>query len=188
MSSPSPSSLKLTYEDYALFPEDGRRHELVDGEHCVSPAPTLRHQTIVANLLFALRLYLRSRPAGQVFTAPADVVLSVNDTVQPDLLFISNARAAILGDKNVQGAPDLVVEIVSDTTRRMDEITKRKLYERFGVTEYWVVDPALETVKIYRRGGDLFQVPAELTLESRPTLTTPLLPGLGIPLAEIFDN
>lgn len=186
MSSPSPSSLKLTYEDYALFPEDGRRHELIDGEHCVSPAPSLRHQAIMANLLFALRLYLRSCPSGQVFTAPTDVVLSANDTVQPDVLFVSNERAGILGEKNVQGAPDLMVEILSETTRRMDEVTKRKLYERFGVAEYWVVDPALETVKIYRREGDFFQSPTTLSLEAEDALATPLLPALEIPLTDLF--
>ena len=186
MSIPSPSSLKLTYEDYALFPDDGRRHELVDGEHCVSPAPSLLHQAILGSLLFALKLYLRTQPLGQVFAAPTDVVLSKNDTVQPDLLFVSNERAAILAERNVQGAPDLVVEIMSETTRRMDEVTKRKLYERFGVAEYWVVDPALENVKVYRRQGGFFQAPAELSLESGHTLASPLLPGLGIPLADLF--
>lgn len=107
--------------------------------------------------------------------------------VQPDLLFFSTARAAAVTAQNAQGAPDLVVEILSPSSRRLDESTKLELYERAGVAEYWLVDPELETVKLYRREGDRgFAPPRELALERREELTSPLLPGLTLDLAEVF--
>jgi Uma2 family endonuclease len=185
---PSSSSLKLTYEDYEQLPDDGRRHELVGGEHFVSPAPSLRHQAILVNLVFLFKAFLQQQQqrVGRVFSAPTDVVLSASDVVQPDLLFVAHARSGILGERNVQGAPDLVVEILSESSRKLDEVTKRKLYEHHGVQEYWVVDPVIETVKVYRREGETFIRAAELSAEAGELLESPLLPGLAMPLAEIF--
>ena len=112
----------------------------------------------------------------------------VDDVVEPDLLFISNARLEVLTTKNVQGAPNLVVEIGSPSTRQRDETIKRKLYERFGVEEYWVIDPEIETVAVYRRDGESYQRVLELAVERNDTLITPLLPGLQAPLARIFKD
>jgi Uma2 family endonuclease len=184
---PSSSSLKLTYEDYELFPDDGRRHELVDGEHYVTPAPRTRHQRVSIRLSARLEMFVEQHRLGEVLEAPTDVVLSQFDVIQPDILFISHERSAILGEKNVQGAPDLLVEILSESSRKLDEITKRKLYEQHGVREYWVVDPVLETVKVYRQDeGETFVRVAELTAEARDVLETLLLPGLAISLADLF--
>lgn len=109
--------------------------------------------------------------------------------VEPDLLYISNARAAtILTDKNVVGAPDLVVEIASKSTRKRDDTIKRRLYERSGVKEYWVVDPELDRVRVYRSRDGQFQRPEELSLEAGDTLTTALLPGLELPLSRVFEG
>ena len=181
-------TLKLTYEDYLYFPEDGKRHELIDGEHYVTAAPNLKHQTSVVNLVFFFRGAVPSREAGQVWTSPVDVVLSKNDVVQPDLVFLSRDRLHLAaGGVNIQGAPDLVVEVLSPTTRRTDTITKRHLYEKYGVLEYWLVDPALDTIEIYRLTENGFRRVAELSAENEDVLTTPLLPGLVINLAEIFE-
>jgi len=179
-------ALKLTYEDYEHFPDDGKRHELIDGDHYVTPAPTRKHQYLAGRLNARLFTFVDERRLGQVYSAPFDVVLSAVDVVQPDLLFVSNERTQLLTDKNLRGAPDLVVEIGSESTRRTDETTKRKLYERFGVREYWVVDPVLETVKVYRQGDAGFVRTAELSAEAADSLETPLLPGLSLPLVEIF--
>lgn len=186
MATPNPQ-IKFTYEDYLLFPDDGKRHELIDGDHYVTPAPRTRHQIASTNLAGLLHAHLLRTKAGRVLTAPTDVVLSDLDVVQPDLLFVSAARASIITEKNIQGPPDLVIEILSETTRRTDEVIKRKQYERFGVSEYWIVDPELETVKVHRLTGQGFQRAAELAKESGDTLTTPLLPGLQLPLAAIFE-
>jgi Uma2 family endonuclease len=109
--------------------------------------------------------------------------------VEPDLLYISRERLAdVLTTANVKGAPDLVVEVASPGTRRRDETIKRRLYERFGVAVYWVIDPDVDTIRIYWREGARFARAAELALESGDTLTTPLLPALELPLVKIFDD
>jgi Uma2 family endonuclease len=181
--------VKLTYEDFVLFPDDGKRHELIDGEHYVTPSPNTKHQAISVNLAGMIWGYLQQRPIGRVFMAPLDVVFSDFDTVEPDLLYLSNARVAtVLTPKHAKGAPDLVVEIGSKGTRKRDETIKRRLYERFGVSEYWVIDPQIDTIKVYRRAGDRYKRAAELSLEDGDVLTTPLLPGLDLPLAKIFEN
>ena len=113
-------------------------------------------------------------------------MLSETDVVQPDLLFVTADRLERITEPNVQGAPDLVVEVLSPTTRRTDEVVKRKRYQLFGVREYWVVDPELDTVKVYRLGSTGFDPAVELSAESGDVLTTPLLPGLAIPLAKVF--
>jgi Uma2 family endonuclease len=117
-----------------------------------------------------------------------DVVLSDIDVVEPDLLYVSNARGAIITPAHARGAPDLVAEIASPGTRRRDETIKRRLYERDGVTEYWVVDPDIDVIRIYRRKGDAFARPTELTREAGDILTTPLLPGFALPLERIFRD
>jgi len=179
-------SVKFTYDDFLNFPDDGRRHEIIDGEHVVTPSPNTKHQSVSMNLSVAIRNYLGQHPVGAVFAAPLDVVFSDLDVVEPDLIYISRERAGVLTEQHVRGAPDLVVEILSPGTRRTDEITKRKLYERFGVAEYWVVDPELDAVKIYRRTAEGFTRVGELTAEGGDALTTPLLPGFSITLAAVF--
>lgn len=124
-----------------------------------------------------------------MFAAPFDVVFSNFDVVEPDVLFVSDERATqIMTAKNVQGAPDLVVEVGSPSTRRRDEKLKQQLYERFGVSEYWVIDPELESIKVYRAVEGRYVRTHELTLEHSDVLTTPLLPGLELPLIRIFKN
>jgi Uma2 family endonuclease len=180
-------SSHLTYEDYLLFPDDGKRHEVIDGDHYVTPAPKTKHQKVSFNLTVAMGSFVKQRGLGLVLAAPSDVILSDENVVQPDLLFVSTARASIVTEDNIHGAPDLVVEIISETTRKKDEVTKRKLYERFGVQEYWVVDPELETVKIFRRAQQGYSRAVELSKEANDILTTELLAGLNLALTEIFD-
>jgi Uma2 family endonuclease len=184
---PAVPGVKLTYDDYLLLPDDGRRHELIDGEHYVTPSPVPRHQEIALNLAVMIRNGLASNPVGRVYVAPLDVVFSEFDVVEPDLLFVASARVGeVLTDRHVRGAPDLVVEIGSPGTRKRDETVKRRLYERFGVSEYWVIDPELETVRVFRRAGEGYTKAAELRCEDDDTLTTPLMPGIELPLVAIF--
>lgn len=186
---PPASDVKLTYDDFVHFPEDGQRHELIDGEHVVTPSPNAKHQTIVINLAVLLGSHLRQHGGGRLFTAPFDVVFSDVDVVEPDLLFVSKAREHdVLTAAHVRGAPDLVVEIGSPSTRRRDETTKRRLYERFGVVDYWVVDPELDEIKVYRQVDGRYARAAELSLERGDVLTSPVFPGLGLALADVFDD
>ena len=186
---PASPGVKLTYEDYLLFPEDGKRHEIIDGEHYVTPTPVRKHQAIVANLLGLIWPYLQQHPIGRVFPAPFDVIFSENDVVEPDLLYISKERSQQIETSPwVKGAPDLVVEIGSPSTRRRDETIKRRLYERFGVQEYWIVDPDIDSIKVFRRANDRYERVGELLLETDDVLTTPLLPDLELRLATIFED
>lgn len=181
--------VKLTYEDYVLFPQDGKRHELIDGEHYVTPTPVRKHQAVAGNLHGLIWSYLQQRPIGRVFTAPFDVIFSEFDVVEPDLLYVSRERSQHIETSPwVKGAPDLAVEIESPATRKRDETIKRRLYERFSVPEYWVVDPELDTIKVLRRIDDRYKRVAELLLENDDVLTTPLLPGLDLRLAKIFED
>lgn len=185
---PETPGARLTYEDFLLLPADGLRHEIVDGKHLVSPSPNRRHQVLVGRLHFEIERFLRDHPGtGAVFLAPFDVVLTRWDVVEPDLLFVAGDQAGILTDANVQGAPALVIEVLSAGTRRTDEHDKRKLFDRCGVREYWLVDPDREVVSVFRRAaGGFFPRVAERTREGHDVLTTPLLAGLTIALSELF--
>ena len=180
-------SSQLTYEDYLQFPDDGKRHEIIEGDHYMTPAPRTKHQRISRRLLVALSGFAASRRLGEVFAAPFDVVLSDENVVQPDLLFVSAARAAVVTEDNIQGAPDLIVEILSESSRKKDEVTKRKLYERFGVQEYWIVDPELEIVKIFKLTQHGYGRASELSKETNDVLTTEFLPGFACAVSEIFE-
>ncbi len=182
---PSP---KLTYEDYVLIPEDGKRHEIIGGEHFVTAAPFVRHQDLVVRLTLHLGEFIRKHRLGRFLIAPTDVVLSPHDIFQPDLLFVSNERAPIITEKNIQGAPDLVIEILSKDSRRLDEVLKREAYERFGVREYWIFDRYRKAVKVWRWAAGERRRDIPLSASVEDILTTPLLPGLEIPLVEIFQE
>ena len=186
---PASLGVKLTYDDYLLFPDDGLRHELIDGEHYVSPTPNLRHQGISGAFHLLIATWLESHPHGRIFYAPLGVVFSLFDVVEPDLLYLSAVRAAeaAKGDY-VHVVPELVVEILSKGTRKRDETIKRQLYERAGVEEYWLVDPRADAIRVLRRRGERFGPAIELSREAGDVLTTPLLPGLEMPLARIFRD
>jgi len=188
MESPEPRGNRLTYDDLVLFPDDGMRHEIIDGEHYVTPCPVTRHQRLVGRLHFEIEFFLREHPGtGMVFLAPFDVIFTKWDVVEPDLLFIAQDQAEILTDKNVQGPPALVIEVLSPGTRRVDEQVKLRLFDRGGVREYWLVDPELDSVTVFRRQPDgSFTKVAQLTSDGHDVLTTPLMAGFVIQLAGLF--
>ncbi len=182
----SVTSTKWTYEDLLLLPEDGLRHEIIDGEHYVNASPITRHQRISYRFVLAIGKYLEDHPLGQLFFAPLDIVLSQNDVVEPDLMFISNERREIVTLNNIQGAPELLIEILS-SNKKYDEVTKHALYERTGVGEYWIVDPARDIVRVFRRNAaGRYERAAELS--ENDTLTSPLFPTLEIHLQRIFSD
>jgi|SRR5215213_8276036 len=179
-------SPKLTYEDYILLPDDGRRHEIIEGEHYVTAAPFIRHQRLSIDLSTELMNFLKAHPLGEILYAPVDVLLSPHDVYQPDLVFVSRERSGIITEKNIQGAPDLVVEILSEGNRRIDEDLKLPNYDRYGVRECWIADPLRRAVTVYRRGEEELLQVAELHAEVEDVLSTPMLPGLKIRLGELF--
>ncbi|HEX9982452.1 MAG TPA: Uma2 family endonuclease [Thermoanaerobaculia bacterium] len=180
------TTTRLTYDDLVHLPDDGRRYEIIDGELFVNAAPVPRHQRIVRILLGRLDRYFEEHGGGEVFPSPIDVVFDNANIAQPDLVVIRSDRANIVEEKNIKGAPNLCIEVLSDSTRRLDEIHKRKLYERSGVDEYWIVDPVLELVKVYRRTLSGYERVAEINVEEGGAITTPLFPDLSIDVSAVF--
>lgn len=182
------TATRFTYDDLVHLPEDGKRYEIIDGELFVNASPVPRHQRIVRRLLVSFDAYFEEHGGGEVFVSPLDVVFAADNVVEPDLLVIKSDRAAIIGPKNIQGTPHLVVEVLSDGSRRKDELLKRKLYDRFGVDEYWIVDPDLEQVKIYRRTAAGFERVAEIDTDEGGAVSTPLLPGFSLDVRKLFAS
>lgn len=178
-----PVDIRLTYEDFCLLPNDGKRYEIIDGELFVTPAPLTLHRRLVTRLSSFLCGFLETHLLGEVFVAPFDVVFSQFDVVEPDIVYISKERAGILTAKNAQGAPDLVVEVLSESTARTDRTTKLKLYARFGVRGYWVIDAEKISAEVYRRKEDGLDFAAELS--SSDSLSSPLLPGFSVALRRL---
>ena len=145
---------KLTYEEYALLPDDRNRHEIIDGDHYVSPAPLIYHQDLAARLYEILRAAFVTTGRGRVLFAPVDVELTVTDIVQPDLIVVLAEHGSIVTRSRIIGAPDLLVEIVSPSNRRHDTVLKLDLYRRAGVGEYWIVDPEARRMTVYARSPD----------------------------------
>jgi Uma2 family endonuclease len=179
----TPASLRFTYEDYLLLPED-RRYEIIDGDLFMTPAPGTSHQRLIGRLYHYLDDHVRTGKLGEVLMAPCDVVLSPTDVVQPDLLFVATGRSAIVGEKFITAAPDLVVEVLSPSTEDRDRTVKTKLYARFGVRELWIADPDTKRIEIFTNPGDGFRQEAVFGLGT--VLRSTLLPGLEIPIAEVF--
>ena len=182
MTQPRPG-IKFTVADYMTTPED-KRYQLLDGEVILAPAPTDKHQAIVVALLVAMYQFVHQHGLGWVRVSPYDVVLSDTDVAQPDILFVSNARSGIITEANIQGAPDLVVEVLSPGTARYDRGYKRTLYGRHGVLEYWLVDPAAETVEVLTAGDAGLTLAA--TYRCGDVLTSSLLTGLTLDLEPVF--
>ena len=180
--------IKFTINDYMSTPNE-KRYQLLDGELLVAPSPTRKHQSISGQLYLTMTQFVTQSQLGQVWYAPLDVILSNHDVVQPDILFVSNARANILTEANVQGAPDLVVEILSPATAQHDREYKRTLYSRHGVREYWLVDPEENMVEVWtdRDSESVTGLVLAAAYQRGDTLASPLLEGLNIPLEALFS-
>ena len=173
----------LTYEDY-LKTSDDERWELLNGELLMVPSRDTVHQGVLTHLATLLHTFVQESDLGRVYLAPTDVVLSDTNVVQPDLLFLSREREQIITYANIQGAPDLAVEIVSPSTDERDRTVKRKLYAEHGVKEYWLVDPDAMTVTVLVLQESDFE---EAGVYSKgQTLTSPTLEGFSVNLDDIF--
>lgn len=174
---------KYTYEDYLKTPE-WERYELIEGELLMTPSPVPKHQRISRKIEFILEKFVTENNLGEVFYAPCDVYLDDENVVQPDILFILKERLNIIGEKNIQGAPDLVIEIISENTAYRDLVQKKKLYARFGVKEYWIVIPEEELIEVYTLKDNIY-TPYK-TYRKDDTLESLYLRDLKIDLKGIF--
>jgi len=179
-----PHGSLATVSDYLDLAPGGPRYELIQGELRMAPAPNLKHQRVSRNLEFILFDYLKRNPIGEIFHAPCDVFLSEINVFQPDILFVSEQRKQLLSERGVEGAPDVVIEILSPSTARQDLGPKKRVYTVTGVREYWVIDPELEQLSLFRLPED----PAApfQTLRKSDCLISPHFPDLTISLSEVF--
>jgi Uma2 family endonuclease len=189
MSSVAAARRGWTYRDLVALPDDQLRHELIDGEHFVSPSPTTVHQTISLNLVRLLLPYLDRHGSGRLLYAPFDIKLSMFTVLVPDLVYFTAERfARVVNEKHATAAPDLVVEILSPGTRRRDKGRKRAVYDREGVQEYWIVDPDAQSITALRRpraGAGLTDL-TTAAAAAGDVPESPLFPGLRLPLREVF--
>ncbi|HEX9890862.1 MAG TPA: Uma2 family endonuclease [Actinomycetota bacterium] len=176
-----PRTTGYTYADLERFPEDNLRREIIDGELIVTPAPATRHQRVVAFLVHRFYGYAEER-GGEVLPAPYDVYFADDNVVEPDVLFIRDPGK--LERKYIRSAPDIVVEVSSPSTRRLELVRKRELYERFGVPEYWFVDLDADRVEVYRLEEGRYPVPTLLGKDR--TLTSPQVPGLELAVTDLL--
>lgn len=178
---------RLTYDDLLSIPQEreGDRHEIINGELIVTPAPVLWHQIVSSNIAYLLNHHVRALELGIVLEAPVDVRLLPETVLEPDIIFISRDRLHIIGPKTVDAGPDLVVEILSPGTRRRDLEVKRDLYARFGVQEYWIADPDVRTLVILALQADAF---VEIINVDVGAYSSRVLPGLRLAHDDIFSS
>ncbi|HYO89757.1 MAG TPA: Uma2 family endonuclease [Candidatus Limnocylindrales bacterium] len=165
---------------YTLYPETNTPVELIEGEVIVSPSAVPRHQDVMGNIYAFLRGLAHS--GARVFVAPLDVQLDEENSVQPDVFWIAPGRSATILDKRIEGMPDLMVEVVSPGSVRMDRVIKFRLYERFGAREYWIVDPE-GVIEVFALRGEKFELLG--VYEMGETFQSPAL-GQPVPLAGLF--
>jgi Uma2 family endonuclease len=174
---------QYTYEDYEKLPE-GAPYQLIGGELVMTPSPVPYHQIILRKIGFELVKFVEERKLGEVIYAPMDVYLSETETYQPDIIFISNERLNIIGDKKIEAAPDLVIEILSESTAYYDLRHKKRVYEKTGVKEYWIVDPMEKGIEVYENVGGGFKIFGQATEKGR--VNSKLLEGFSVELEKIF--
>ena len=172
----------LTYDDLLDTPDDGNRYEIIGGELVVSPAPTPKHQLVLYRISRVVGDIVERDTLGQVFFAPLDVRFHPHDIVEPDLLFIRRERLHLIQSKLVEGAPDLVVEVLSPSSRTRDRVRKMALYAGSGVEEYWIADPDHKTLTVYALVNGTYQ-PVEAIND---VVSSTVLPGLHVEISDLF--
>lgn len=181
-----PKDRTWTYDDYAALPDDGNRYEVIEGELVMAPAPRVSHQQCLMNLILVVGPHVKSHGLGEVLAAPCDVVLDQRNVLQPDLIFISNARAEVVTEKNLQGAPDLAVEILSPSSLRRDRVQKMRIYARHAVPHLWLLDAQARTLEEFVLDGSTYRLTS--TGQDDDVFHPALFPGLDIPLKEVWGQ
>ena len=179
----APAKDYFTYDDYLAI-DDGNRYEIIEGVLFLTPSPGIIHQHVVSKIETVIRDFVEKTNLGMVLIAPLDVVLDKSMVLQPDVLFVSRERYHIITASCLKGGPDLVVEVISPSSGVRDRIKKSKIYRRYGVKEYWLVDPGARTVEVLAEGERGWFVAG--AYDEEEILTSPLLPGLQVKLKELF--
>ena len=182
------TAIKFNYQDYLQLPEN-KRYEIIDGELFMVPSPNEAHQRILLTLTTILLNYVKKNKLGYIYCAPFDVLFSEEDIVQPDIIFVSNENRKIITKDNIQGTPDLLIEILSPGTSKRDLGIKKKLYAKKGVREYWIVDPVQETIEVLNLKEGEFRGKSynKDVVGQTPRLSSFVIQGFDIDIKEIFE-
>ncbi len=176
---------KYTYEDYSKLPE-GATYQLINGELVMSPSPTTFHQIIVNNISTLLTNHVRKNKLGRILPSPIDVYFNEYETFQPDIVFISQERKEIIKEKRIEGSPDLVIEILSESNAYYDLKHKKNIYEKYGVKEYWIVDPMEKSVEVYESKGKTFTLIDRQ--KDKGKIKSKVFEGLKIDAKDVFKR
>ncbi len=174
----------LTYQDYINLPEDGNRYEVINGELIMVAAPNTGHQFVSGNIYFELYRFIQKRKIGKILDAPVDVLLSESNVVQPDIFFVSKENSKIVTEKNISGAPDMVIEIISPSTAYYDLLEKKELYAVHGVREYWIVEPKKMWIEVYINQNGKFEV--DQRVEQTGIIRSIIIKDFSLNLANVF--
>ena len=177
---------RVTAEDYRALPEGGQRYQLIEGDLYMSPSPNRFHQDISLNIAVIIANYLGSHPIGKVYDAPLDVYLDNDNVFQPDLVFVARENYRVLTNAGIEGVPDLVIEILSPGTAKLDRNAKQRIYAQRGVKEMWLVDPETTTVAVYHLQQNPAQPAAVYATADR--FTSSCFPGLEFSVADFFKR
>lgn len=176
--------IALTYEDYLTLPQDGKRYEVIEGELYMAPAPTTRHQRAIMRFIRILDQHIRDNDLGELFVSPIDVKLSRTTVIQPDIVYVSKNRSAIVTEDNIQGPPDLVIEVISPSSADVDRGLKKKVYARYKIPHYLILDFDHQTLEAYQLRGKSYRLVDDLSGDA--TFAPRLFPGLKIKLADVW--
>ncbi|MBF0319944.1 MAG: Uma2 family endonuclease [Nitrospirae bacterium] len=179
-----------TYAKYLTL-DDDTRYEIIEGDLHMTPAPGFSHQNISSDLEYILKKYIKENRLGYIVTAPTDVILSEENVVQPDILFIARGRRGIIKERGVFGPPDLAVEIISPSSHYRDVHVKKNLYERFGVAEFWIVNPYMKSIEVLMlNSSGQYELFSEgcLMADGKERVSSKVLAGLIVDLTEIFTE
>jgi Uma2 family endonuclease len=179
-----PPQGQWTYATYAAVPDDGQRYEVIDGVLYMPPAPNIAHQSATNWFAYYLTMYVQVPGLGRVLTAPCDVELAPNVVVQPDVIVVLAANQSIITTSRIVGTPDLLVEIASPGTATYDRSKKLDAYERAGVPEYWIADPAARTVEVLLLQGGAYRSQGAWT--GQALLPSQVVPGLPVQVQQFF--
>lgn len=185
MVSANEARVRFNYRDYRQLPDD-KRYEIIDGELYMVRANGSLHQVVLRNLESMVWPFVREHQLGQVLFGPLDVILSEEDVVQPDLIFVSRERQEIIAEQGCAGAPDLVVEVTSLATSTLDRQQKRELYARYGVQEYWLVDPVNRSIDQMELQGEKLSLKGSYYRKDEH-MTSQIIPELSLPVKQVFE-
>jgi Uma2 family endonuclease len=177
--------VRFNYRDYRQLPDD-QRYEIIDGELYMVKSNGSLHQVVLRNLESMVWPFVRDNQLGQVLFGPLDVILSEEDIVQPDLIFVSRERQEIISEHGCEGAPDLVVEVTSLATSKLDRQQKRELYAKYGVQEYWLVDPVARSIDQMELQGEKLSLKGSYFRKDE-RVTSQIIPELSLPVRQMFE-